>query len=388
VNPRISEEQAMLDSMIQRLCEDYLPVAALRAAEASDLGYSVDLWLALVEQGISGAQIPEAYGGLGLGTFEMSLIYERLGRALAFLPHFPSCVLGANLISAAGDSRQRQEWLPALVSGAKCLSVASLEPGGDSTREGVQLSAVAHEGRLHLNGSKHFVPFAGGADALIVLARSDQRISGGGHIVALLVDAKTPGIDVKRQANLAGEPYYAVVFNNVRVPTEALLYGGAEIWDVWREAMFCSLIPLAAQCVGAAACVHEMSVEYAKHREAFGRPIGGFQAIAHPLAEAFVLIEGCRNLVRQAACAKDCDKPFHRLAAMSKLQAGAMFRRVSSLAIQVHGGLGYTLDADPQLYFRRAKQWQTLNWGDDTLEREIADLTLGKLAHPGATHHV
>jgi alkylation response protein AidB-like acyl-CoA dehydrogenase len=377
----------MLDSMVQRICEDYLPVAALRAAEASELGYSTELWSTLVEQGIAGAQIPEAYGGLSLGAFELSLIYERLGRSLAMTPHFPGCVLGANLMLAAGDPR-RQEWLPALVSGKKCLSVASLEPGGDFGREGVRLSAIAHEGMLHLAGSKHFVPFAGTADALIVLARHGERNSRNGRVVGLLVDAKTPGIDVKRQANMAGEPYYAIVFNDVRVPAETLLYGGAEIWELWREAMFCSVIPLAAQCVGAAARVHEMSVEYAKHREAFGRPIGGFQAIAHALAEAFVLIEGCRTLVRHAARAKDSGKPFHRLAAMSKLQAGAMFRRVSSLAIQVHGGLGYTLDADPQLYFRRAKQWQTLNWGDATLEREIADLTFGKVADSRAIHHV
>jgi alkylation response protein AidB-like acyl-CoA dehydrogenase len=194
---------------------------------------------------------------------------------------------------------------------------------------------------------------------------------------AVLVDPRAPGATLTRQRDLAGDPHWRLELDGVRVGAGDILGHGAEVWAAWRAAMSDALIPLAAQAVGAASRAHELSVAYAKQREAFGRPIGGFQAIAHDLADALVAIRGAGLLVRQAAWARDAGRPHERLAAMAKLQAGRVFRRVSALAVQVHGGLGYTTDCDVQLYYRRAKAWQVLNWDDDRLEREIADLTLG-----------
>ena len=181
------------------------------------------------------------------------------------------------------------------------------------------------------------------------------------------------------QRNLAAEPHSLLRFERVVVPSARALLGGADIWDHWQRVMFGGIIPLAAQAVGAANRVHEIAVAYSKERHAFGRAIGGFQAIAHYLADAIVAIEGCRTLVHQAAWARDKGLPFHALAAMAKLKAGAMLQQTSALAIQVHGGLGYTTAADPQLFFRRAKQWQVLNWDESCLEGHIADLCLGEV---------
>ncbi|MDR3506446.1 MAG: acyl-CoA/acyl-ACP dehydrogenase [Caulobacteraceae bacterium] len=377
---RLSEEQEMLTDLVRRICQDSFPTSELRAAEASEAGYSQALWSALVEHGICGAQVSADFGGLGLGATEGAVIYEELGRALANSPHFSSCVLAANLIALGGDAAQRGRWLPAIASGEARLTVASLEPAGDFSPRGVTLAAVWRGDEVALSGAKHFVPFGAEADRVLVLARARDPGAVVSHVVAVLVDPRADGVTCVRQRDLAGEPHVAMTFKDVRIPVAEVLNGGEDIWPHWRAAMFQSLIPLAAQAVGAADQALAMSVAYAKEREAFGRPIGGFQSIAHDLAEALVAVRGARVLVHQAAWARDTGRPFERLAAMAKYQACAVFRRVSALTIQVHGGLGYTTACDAQLYYRRAKQWQILNWDHALLEDEIGELTLGRRA--------
>lgn len=363
-----SEEQTMLGDMVRRLCDDVAPLSVLRDVEGGEPGYADALWRALIELGVTGLQIAEGDGGMGLGALDAVVVYEQFGRALATSPHHVSSVLAAALLAGAGDDAQRAQWLPAIASGSGVVSVASLEPGGDYERDGVQLQAKRGSDHWILNGEKHFVPYAAAADALIVLARC------GATVTALLVERDAPGLTRRLQANLAGEPQYALHFDNVRVPADAALNGGDEVWRHWQRAMYEAAIPWAARAVGAAARVHEISVAYAKQREAFGRPIGGFQALAHYLADVLVAVEGARTLVYQAAWARDSGHPFERLAAMAKLQACGVFRYAAAVAIQVHGGLGYTREADPQLFFRRAKQWQSLHWDERCLEEKIADL--------------
>lgn len=370
-----SEEQVMLGDMVQRLCEDVVPLTELRTLEGCEPGYSEIFWSRLVELGITGLWINEEDGGLGLGALDATVVYEQLGRALAVSPHLASSVQATQLLAATGDANQRKNWLPGIADGSVIVSVASLEPEGGFGSQGVQLQARPVDGGYSLHGCKHFVPFAAAATAFIVLARSENDPD---RVIGLLVRADADGLSRHYQVNHAGEPYYKLNFDGVRVDAADVLNGGASVWEPWRQAMFASFIPLAARAVGAAGYAHEISVAYAKEREAFGRPIGGFQSIAHYLADAIVAIEGCRTLVHQAAWAYDNNKPFQRLAAMAKLQACDVFRRVSALAIQVHGGFGYTLEADPQLYYRRAKQWQLLDWDSATLEQEIAALVLSE----------
>lgn len=369
----LSEEQTMLSDMVRRLCEDTVPLTELRALEGREPGYSDIFWSRLADLGVTGLWVDEAFGGLGLGALEAAVVHEQLGRSLAVSPHVASSIQSTRLLALAADASQCEYWLPAMAEGSALVTVAALEPNGGFGAEGVQLRAQRVDGGYRLSGSKHFVPFASVAAGMIVLARSGDDP---GEIIGLLVKPGVEGLSHRLQANLAGEPYYSVVFEDVWVEAADALNQGQLLWNAWQQTMFASLVPLAARAVGAAARVHEISVAYAREREAFGRPIGGFQSIAHYLADAIVQIEGCRTLVHQAAWAHDNGKPYQRLAAMAKLQACDVFRRVSALAIQVHGGLGYTLEATPQLYYRRAKQWQLLDWDNDRLESEIAELTL------------
>ncbi|MBY8823580.1 acyl-CoA dehydrogenase family protein [Sphingomonas colocasiae] len=373
----LSEEQRLLQDTVRQLCESRFPLTALRRTEADPAGLDRAFWAQLCDIGVPAMPIAPEQGGLGFGMLETALVFEQLGRQLAITPLFTSSLVAAALFAASGDALPRDQWLAEIAQGA-IVAVAMTEPGGspdiarctsrfDRTSDGIRLSGV-----------KHFVPFASIASALLVIARD----SAGGAPAALLVPRDTPGVTIRHQANLATEPYFEITFTGAMLPAENLL-AIDDLPGIWREISARGHIALAAQAVGAARHAHEISLAYAKTREAFGQPIGGFQAIAHYLADAIVEIEGCQMLFHQAAWFHDQGLAFEAAAAIAKLQAGAMFRRVSALAIQIHGGIGYTSEADPQLFFRRAKQWQLLDGGDAYLEDEIARLTIDP-AMPGA----
>lgn len=374
----------MLRDMMRRLCDATVPLTVLRTLEGGDPGFSTAFWRQLIELGITGVNISQDAGGLGLGALDALVIHEEFGRGLVLAPHFVSSLLAASLLERAGDEQQKRAWLPAIAAGANILTVASLEPGGSHASTGVQCRAERSAAGYRLNGHKFFVPYASSAAAAIVLARTGSEPDA---VVALLVDMSSAGLSVQYQANHAREPNFQLKFTDVVVSAQHALNGGAGIWSDWQDVMYAALVPLAAQAVGGAARLLEMTVEYAKQREAFGRPIGGFQSIAHYLADVAVELEGCRTLAQQAAWAKDAGRPYRLLSAMSKLQACEMYRRAAAVAIQVHGGVGYTNDADPQLFFRRAKQLQLLNWDSAYLEDRIAALSLWEIADPAPIAH-
>ena len=376
-----SEEQQMLRDMTRRLCEDFVPLTVLRQLEGTEPGYSADFWTALIDAGMPGLTIADAFGGLGLGATETMIVHEEFGRALAFSPHFVSSVLAAHLIGAAGDTTQRQRWLPAMASGQSIVSVGSLEPGGGHSLSDIQCAVTRTATGYRLSGTKHFVAYAARAQTALILARVGTALD---DVIGLMVDLKSPGVTIQYQPNHAREAVYQVTLHEVDVPLEAALKGGQPIAAEWRDAMYTGLIALAAHAVGGAERAHAMAVEYAKVREAFGKPIGSFQAIAHSLADVAVDIEGCRMLVRQAAWAKDRGYNFYRFAAIAKLQACEMYRRTASVTIQVHGGIGFTNDADPQLFFRRAKQLQLLHWDSDYLEERIIEMALNETSEHSA----
>lgn len=360
-----SDEQTLLRDTVRSLCADLLDSQQLRVLECDERGYSRRVWRALGETGVTGVLVPESHGGVGLGLIDCAIVHEELGRCLAPVPHIPSCVLAARLIALAGSDAQQAEWLPAIAAGERIVAPAWREPGNSADIERVALAARHAHGRIVLAGAKTLVPFANSADALLVIARLD------GELVALLVPTHSAGISLVDLPNHAGQKLMRVDFAEVAVDAQNL-FDRAPLAEAWQRAMHETLVALAAESIGGAARMLEMATAYAKERVQFGQPIGAFQAIAHYLADAATEIEGVRWLVYQAAWAADTGRPFEQLALMAKLQAGAVFRRATQKGVQIHGGLGFSLDADPQLFYRRAKHQQLMYWDRAYLERRIA----------------
>jgi alkylation response protein AidB-like acyl-CoA dehydrogenase len=368
-----TEEQETLREMVRRVCAEHVPLDAVRAMENDPTGYSPEFWKQLAELGLLGLLVPEEYDGAGMSMLDAAIVYEEFGRALTPSPHLVSCVLGAGVQVAAGSEEQKREWLPQIASGDAILTPAWLEPERGYGPVGVQLQAEAAGDELRLSGSKRHVHFASAATRLLVLAR---RGDGERDIDLLLVDPNTPGVTLTQQLSLASDTQYRVDFDDVRVPAASRLGSPGSGWDTWQQVMLDAIVLLAAQANGGAAQALDITCEYAKEREQFDKPLAAFQAISHYLADAATAVTGATTLVHEAAWARDQGKPIDRLAPMAKLFACQTYRDVTAMAEQVWGGVGFTIEYDIQLYFRRAKQLQLSWWDTRHLEELVASSVL------------
>ncbi len=369
MNLDFSEEQVMLREMVRGVCQEYAPIDVVRAMEDDPTGYPTELWKQLGELGVTGLTLPEAHGGGGQSLLEAAIVYEEFGRALTPSPHFPSCVVAGGVLTRAGSADQQAAWLPKIATGETLLTPAWNEPERGFGPEGVQLEARRDGDDFVLSGSKRHVLFASAASRLLVLARTGDGAHG---IDLLLVDPRADGVTLTQQLGLASDTQYRVDFRDVRVPAADRVGAPGSGWETWEDVMHDAIVLLAAQAMGGADRALEITVEYARERTQFDKPLGAFQAIAHYLADAATAVDGGKTLVYEAAWARSEGKPVGRLAPMAKLFAGQTYRDVTAMAQQVWGGVGFTVEYDIQLYFRRAKQLQISWWDTRYLEELVA----------------
>ena len=215
--------------------------------------------------------------------------------------------------------------------------------------------------------------FASAATRLVVLARTGD---GEEDVDLFLVDPNSDGVKLTQQLSLASDTQYAVELDGVRVPQSDRIGAAGSGWATWHSVMQEGVILASAQAAGGAQRSLEITVEYAKEREQFGKPLGAFQAIAHYLSDAATNVEGGTTLVYEAAWAHGAGKDISQLAPMAKLFMCQVYRDVTAVSLQIFGGVGFTVEYDAQLYFRRAKQLQLSWWGSRYLEEQIASCVL------------
>jgi alkylation response protein AidB-like acyl-CoA dehydrogenase len=354
---------------VRGVCATYAPLETVRALEDDPVGFPPDLWKQMAALDLIGLMVPAGYGGSGMSALEGAVVYMELGRSLAPTPHFVSAVMGAGVLLRSGSEEQKREWLPRIGTGDAILSTAWLEPGNGFGALGVQARARADGDGFVLDGVKWHVPYASAATALVVAARTG---TGERDVDLFLVDTAAPGLAMTQQLTIASDTQYEVALTGVRVPAAARVGGAGTGWDTWNRTLLDGIVLLAAQAVGGARYALDITVQYAKDREQFGKPLGAFQAIAHYLSDAVTAVDGAETLVYEAAWAHAHGRSIERLAPMAKLFAGRTFRDVTAMAQQVFGGVGFTLEYDIQLFFRRAKQLQISWWDDRRLEELIA----------------
>ena len=373
-----TQEQEMLRDMVRGLCAELSPLERVRELEDDPDGIHRELWQRFGELGLCGLMVPESAGGSGMSLLDGVVLYEELGRSLAPLPHFVSCVLSAAAISEAGSPAQQAELLGGIASGETIATVGWLEPGGGYKPRGVQLAARANGDGFVLDGSKEHVQFAAAADLIVVLARSGD---GATDIDLFVVEADASGLSLDQRMSISSDTQYLATLDGLPVPVSARL-GTADApvgagWEAWQRAMHSGAILAAAQAVGGASAALEMTVEYAKERRQFNKALAEFQAISHYLADARTALDGAQLLVYEAAWAHSTGRSTDQLAPMAKLFACRTYREVTAMCQQVFGGIGFTVEYDIQLYFRRAKQLQLSWWDQATCEDRIADAVLG-----------
>ncbi len=360
LNLDFTEEQDMLRDMVRGLLAQYASNEAVRALEDDPVGYSTDLWTQLAELDLLGLLLPAEYGGSEMTMLEGVIVYEELGRSLAPTPHLVSCVLSAGAIVRAGSDAQRSEWLPKIASGEAILTPAWLEPENGFGPRGVQVRAQASGDGFTISGTKQHVLFASSATRLVVLARTGD---GEGDVDLFLVDPNAAGVTLTQQMSISSDTQYRVELDGVQV-TEADRIGGAGTgWATWEKVMEEGMILAAALANGGTEHALDITVQYSKDREQFDKPLGAFQALSHNMADAKTVLDGAKVLSYEAAWAHSQGKPLASLAPMAKTFACRSYRDTTAMAQQIFGGVGFTLEYEIQLYFRRAKQLQ-ITWND------------------------
>jgi alkylation response protein AidB-like acyl-CoA dehydrogenase len=354
VDVRLTPEQEQLRASARDFLARACPLPRVRELCEAGRALPAELWRQMGELGWLGLGLSEDVGGAGLGPIERAVLLEELGRALCPAPYLASAVLAADAVRLAGGDTQRRRWLPGLVDGRRRAAFAFLEESGRWDPAGIALEAHAHGAGFRLDGAKRFVPHAAEADLLVVAARTDG--SGESGVTLFALELPQAGVVCRPIAwTDLTRPVAELRFEGALLPGDAALgeVGGA--WPALARVLDHGRAALAAELCGVGARVLELSVAFAKTREQFGRPIGAFQAIQHKCADMLVAVEGMRSAAWDAAWSLATEQPdAHVAACMAKAFASDACLRVAAEGIQIHGGLGFTWEQDPQLYFKRA----------------------------------
>jgi alkylation response protein AidB-like acyl-CoA dehydrogenase len=364
-----TEEQEMLRQSARQFLETECAMTYVRKMMDDDAGYSEEQWKKMADLGWTGLIFPEQYGGSGLSMVDLVVVLEEMGRVVMPGPFFANILAGL-AIDLGGSKAQKKRYLPEICAGKLKATLAQVEASGRWDATGIQLSAAKDGKTYQLSGTKLFVPDAHNVDVLVVAARTGGK--GAKGITLFLVDAKQQGVKTTLLKTMdQTRRLCEVAFDNVTVGTDAVLGKANKGWALLDRIIDRAKVGVCAEMCGGAQRVLEMSVEYAKVREQFGRPIGSFQAIQHKCANMLVQTESAKSATYYAAWAVANDVPEAHLAAcMAKAYCSDAYRHVSADGIQIHGGIGFTWEHDMHLYFKRAKASE-VTFGDATWNREL-----------------
>lgn len=372
----LSEEQEMLKTSARDFLQKECPKKLVKQLDESDEGYSPELWQRIAGLGWLGLMFPDEYGGSGGSFLDLVVLLEEMGYNILPGPFFSTVVLGGPTILAAGNKEQKRELLPGIASGEIILTLALTEPSVGYDASSVKTTAVAHNGEYVINGTKLFVPDANVADLLLCVARTKEAENPEDGITIFLVDAKSPGIECTLLKTLARDKQCEVLFNNASVPKENILGELDQGWPVVQDALQKATVAKCAEMVGGAQAALDMAIAYAKERIQFNRPIGSFQAIQHYCANMVSDVDGSRFVTYKAAWKVSEGLPATMDVAVAKAWTSEAYRRVTLLAHQIFGAIGFTMDHDMHLYYRRAKASEMM-FGDSAFQRAIVSRELG-----------
>lgn len=370
-----SEEQEMLRDAAKRFLTDNCSTKFVRQMMAHDTGHDAAFWDKLVGLGWPGLIIPENYGGQGGSFLDLTVIVEEAGKAILPGPFFAATMLGGPIIMEGGSDAQKQDLLPKIATGKFIATVAIAEASGRFDAGGIELKATKKGSGYTITGEKFFVPDAHVADAIVVAVRTGG--AGEQGVTLLCVPAKEKGVTVTQLKTVdMTRRMCHVKFDNVAASE---VIGAADAgWPILRRTLDVATAALSVEMVGTAQKALDIAVDYAKTRVQFGKPIGSFQAIKHKCVDMMVAVENSRSLTYYACWTVD-ERVAEAASAvpMAKAYASDMAKNVTSEAIQVHGGIGFTWEHDMHLYHRRALAGEA-NLGNAPVHREtVAKSLLG-----------
>jgi len=373
----LTVEQKLLQESARVFLAQECPRERVREFEESGAAYPLDLWRKMAALGWMGLVIPEEYGGSGGSFLDLTILFEEMGFNICPGPFFPTVVLGALPILAAGSEAQKRAILPAVARGEHLVTLALTEPDSDGVASPVLKAGAtpAGDGFL-LNGIKLFVPYGEHADSILWAGRTGPMESAGDGVTLFVVKNGAPGITNTGLKTLVRDRQCEMAFEDVRAARGSILGKPDLGWPVVEETLEKASVALCAEMIGGARAVLDMCLRYARERVQFNRPIGSFQAIQHYLADMWMDIHGSRYLLYKAAWKISEGMEAGMEVAMAKARIGEAFRRVTLQGHQIFGAIGFTREHDMHLYHKRSMTGD-LQLGHGDLHREKVAVRLG-----------
>jgi len=351
-----SEEEQMLKNVAREFLETEISTAMVREMELDELGYPPSLWKQMADLGWLGLALPEQYGGQGLPLTYLGLILQEAGRVLAPVP-LHSTMVAALTIAEAGSDQQKQDILPAVSDGGMVLTWGIAERDPRLIPEAMTLQATADGDGWILNGTKMFVDNFVVAQRCLVAARTAPGSDSNQGISLFLVDTNGIGVDQTALTTLAKDKQSRVDFKNHRVDASALVGEFNRGWPIVEAMLDRATALLCCQMTGAARKDAEMAIEYAKNRVAFGRPIGSFQSVQHMLADMLLHVDGGEMLTFEALWKMDEGLSSSVEVSQAKAFCNEKCESVVRTSQVIHGGIGFMMEFDLHLWFRRVTSW-------------------------------
>jgi alkylation response protein AidB-like acyl-CoA dehydrogenase len=353
----LSEEQLMFQKMVRDFVAKELEPIAARLDENEE--YPAEVIKKMGELGLMGVTIPEKYGGSGGDSIHLVIATEEIARVCGSTAviYIVTLSLACSPIYNFGSEEQKQRFVLPLAKGVKLGCFGLTESSAGSDVASLQTTALRQGNNYILNGTKIFITNGAEADLAVIFTTIDRSLRQRG-ITAFIVEKGTPGFSVGKKEHKLGiraSSTTELVFENCSVPAESRIGKEGEGFRIAMETIDSSRINIAAQAVGIARAALETSLNYAKERQQFGQPIANFQAIQWMLADMATSIDAARLLTYRAAYFKNKGLPFLKESAMAKLFAAEASMSITTKAVQIHGGYGYTKDYPVERYLRDAK---------------------------------
>jgi len=369
-----SEEQRLLKDSVERLLADRYDFEQRKAYMKEPHGFGRALWRQYAELGLIGLPFDEEHGGSGGGPVETMIVAEAFGRALALEPYLATVVLGGGLLRHGGSKDQRAAILPKVADGSLLLAFAHTERQSRYDLADVATTAKRDGEGFTLDGHKSVVLAGDAADRLIVSARVAGNRRDRDGLALFIIDASAPGVTRRDYATVDGLRAADVTLASVKAGPEAVLGEPGAALALIERVVDEAMAALCAEAVGAMAAMHELTVEYLRTRKQFGVPIGSFQVLQHRAVDMFVALEQARSMAMLASMmvAEPDARERRKAIAAAKVQIGRSGRIVGHGAVQLHGGIGMTMEYKVGHYFKRVTAIDT-TFGD-------ADHHLGVLA--------
>ena len=351
----LSEEQRLLKESIDGLLADAYDFEARKKYMAEKGGWSKAIWSKLAEQGLLGLPFAESDGGFGAGSVETMIVMEAMGRALVLEPYLATVVIAGGFLRHGGSATQKAAHLPGIIDGSKTFAFAQLEKQSRYDLFDIATSAKKKGDGYVIDGEKFVVLNGENADTLIVTARTKGAQRDRNGIGVFIVPADAKGVTRKGHPTQDGLHAADITFTGVEVGADAAIGNPDDALPLIERVVDEARVALCAEAVGLMDESLKTTVEYIKTRKQFGVAIGSFQALQHRAADMFVALEQARSMSMFATMANDFDDAKERATAVAaaKVQIGKSAKFVGQQSIQLHGGIGMTMEAKIGHYFKR-----------------------------------